>query len=122
MSSQNRTPSRAAPLLGGRVIKKLAPSAPGAKRLAARHGDSLICVRYRDDPATGRRLTTVELIADARPLPPPAGIRIAYDEIELRRRVKAAGGIWDAEHKLWRLQKNLIRKLKLENRIVTENA
>lgn len=122
MSSQNRTSSRAAPLLGGRVIKKLAPSAPGAKRLAARYGDSLICVRYRDDPATGRRLTTVELIADARPLPPPAGIRIAYDEIELRRRVKAAGGIWDAEHKLWRLQKNLIRKLKLENRIVAENA
>lgn len=105
MSSQNRTSSRVAPVLGGSVIKKLAPSAPGAKRLAARHGDSLICVRYRDDPATGQRLTTVELIVDARPLPPPAGIRIAYDEIELRRRVKAAGGIWDAEHKLWRLKR-----------------
>lgn len=104
------------------VLKKLPPSAPGAKRLAARYGAALLCVRYREDSQTGQRLTTVELIVDQRPQPALANIRIAYGETELRRQVKAAGGIWDAERKLWRLPKSSVRKLKLDKRIVAENA
>lgn len=104
------------------VLKKLPPDAPGAKRLAARYGAALLCVRYREDCRAGQRLTTVELIVDQRPLPALAGVRIAYGEADLRRKVKEAGGIWDAEQKLWRLPKSSIRKLKLEQRIVTENA
>jgi hypothetical protein len=46
----------------------------------------------------------------------------AYDETELRRLVKSAGGQLDAEHKLWRLPKSAVRKLKLEQRVVTEKA
>ena len=56
---------------GGVVLKKLSPAAAGAKRLTTRYGPSLVCVRYREDTARGRRLTTVELIVDERPLPPP---------------------------------------------------
>jgi hypothetical protein len=75
-------------------------------------------VRYREDRQSGQRLTTVELIVDQRPLPPLAGVRVAYEETELRRQVKAAGGQWDAGNKLWRLPKSLVRKLKLEQRLV----
>lgn len=107
---------------GGSVLKKLAPTAPGAKRLAARYGDALICVRYREDQQTGQRLTTVELIVETRDRPPrpvpQATVRIAYGETELRHRVKAAGGTWDAERKLWHLPKTAIRKLQLLHRMV----
>lgn len=69
------------------VLKKLSPEAPGAKRLAARYGAALLCVRYREDSQSGKRLTTVELIVDQRPLPTPVSVRIAFDETELRRQV-----------------------------------
>ncbi len=104
------------------VLKKLSPKTPGAKRYASQYGETLVCVRYREDPHGKRRLTTVELIVDERPLPVPAGVRIAYGETELRHQVKAAGGIWDAERKLWRLPKTTIRKLKLEHRVVPADA
>lgn len=104
------------------VLKKILRAAPGAKRLAERYGDALLCVRYRADRQTGQRPTTVELVADRRPLPPLAGVRIAYEETDLRRQVKTVGGQWDAETKLWRLPKSVMRKLKLEARVVAEDA
>lgn len=100
------------------VIKKLSPASAGAKRFASRYGDALVCVRYRDDTANQRRLTTIELIVDSRTLPPPMGVRIAYGETRLRQRVKLAGGIWDAERKVWLLPITMIRKLKLQDRVV----
>jgi hypothetical protein len=104
------------------VLKKPSPTTPGAKCFATRYGQTLICARYREDPQGKRRLTTVELIVDERPLPVPAGVRIAYGETALRHQVKAAAGIWDAERKPWRLPKTAIRKLKLENRVVPGDA
>ena len=125
----NRTMRRQTPLPAGRetssggiVLKKLSPVAAGAKRMATRYGPSLVCVRYREDAARGRRLTTVELIVDERPLPPPAAVRVAYEEVELRSQVKAAGGTWDGKRKLWLLPRAAVRKLKLENRIAPEKA
>lgn len=108
--------------MGGIVLKKLPPAAPGTKRLTARYGNALVCVRYRENTETGRRMTTVELIVEERSLPALAGVRIDYGETELRHQAKAAGGTWDAKHKLWRLKKSAIRKLKLEHRVVAENA
>jgi hypothetical protein len=108
---------------GSVVLKKLAPSAPGARRHAERFGDALVCVRYREDAANGRRLTTVELIVDERPLPGgDQWVRVGYAEAELRASVKEAGGQWDARRKLWRLSRAAVRKLKLADRIVPENA
>lgn len=117
-------PSRRDLAPGSVVLKKLAPDAPGAKRFANRYGDALVCVRYREDEAGRRRLTTIELVVDQRPMPPPQAqaVRIAYEEAELRRQVKAAGGIWDGKRKLWQLPKAAIRKLKLEDRVVPTNA
>ncbi|MDO8789902.1 MAG: hypothetical protein Q7J42_17640 [Sulfuritalea sp.] len=104
------------------MLKKLSPAAAGAKRLATRYGSSLVCVRYREDTARGRRLTTVELIVDERPLPPPVAVRVAYQEVEMRNQVKDAGGIRDGKRKLWLLPRAAVRKLKLTHRIISEKA
>ena len=50
-----------------RVIKKIDPQAPGARRWAAAYGEKLVCVRYRLDPQRQRRLTTVEIVVDEAP-------------------------------------------------------
>ncbi|MBI5898499.1 MAG: hypothetical protein HZB40_04680 [Rhodocyclales bacterium] len=105
------------------VLKKLAPTAAGARRLAARFGDALVCVRYREDADGGRRLTTVELVVDTRPLPPgELLVHVAFEEAELRTKVKEAGGTWDAKHRLWRLPRATVRKLKLTGRVVRKPA
>jgi hypothetical protein len=108
--------------LSGVVLKKLAPGAAGTKRLAARFGNALVCVRYRDDPARGRRLTTVDLIVEERPLPGPLAVRIGYGETALRSQARAAGGWWDRQRKPWLLPRAAVRKLKLDDRVVAENA
>lgn len=57
MQSANPTNSR--------IIKKLLPNSPGAKRLSDRFGSALVCVRYRLDQTAGRRYTTVEIVVDS---------------------------------------------------------
>ena len=42
----------------------LRPGQKGTKKLVARFGDRLICVRYRYDTTRRKRFTTVELIVD----------------------------------------------------------
>ena len=42
----------------------LRPGQKGTKKLVARFGDRLICVRYRHDTTCRKRFTTVELIVD----------------------------------------------------------
>jgi len=43
---------------------KLRPGMSGTKKLLARYGERLVCVRYRYDRATGRRVKTAELIVE----------------------------------------------------------
>ena len=51
----------------------LRPGKKGTKKLVARFGDRLICVRYRYDARRRKRFTTVELIvAEADWAPPDA--------------------------------------------------
>ncbi|WP_310452253.1 hypothetical protein [Sulfuritalea sp.] len=66
--------AREFPRSGG-VPKNLEPGAARMKRLAARCGHALACVRHRDYPARGRHLTTVEPIIEERPLPGPLAVR-----------------------------------------------
>lgn len=107
-----------------RVVKKLAPQAAGAKRLSARFGDALVCVRYRRDDATGRRYTTVELVvaekAGAATAPQEVSVRVAYGETDLRRRIKEAGGRWQPDRKLWRLARAQAKTLGLLQRVVPD--
>jgi hypothetical protein len=108
----------------------LRPGMPGTKKLVARFGARLVCVRYLYDEARGRRLKTVELVVEeapwnARPRMPRrqghdmVGVRIGYDETELRIAVKKAGGIWRPRQKLWEISWESIRALGIGHRVVS---
>ncbi len=108
----------------------------GTKKLVAKYGDPLECVRYRYNERLGRRYETVELIEEesawrptesrrAKSAAPPAptdrmGVRIGYEETELRDRVKAVGGIWRPRLKRWELSYAQITALGLEHRLVPD--
>ena len=111
----------------------LRPGQKGTKGLTQKYGDRLVCVRYRYDQASGRRYTTVELIEEEiappsdpkakevpQPLPPTQrlGIRVEYWETELRGKIKAAGGLWRPQHKLWEIPYEEVIRLGLEARVV----
>lgn len=113
--------------IGGRVTRTVRPGQDGVQGLTFKYGAALVCVRYRDDPARGRRYTTVELIVAERIAPvvasgrdddPSVAIRISFDETELRRLVKDAGGKWDANRRVWRVERSVVSRLGLRNRIV----
>lgn len=80
-------------------------------------------MRYREDRQRQQRITTVELVVDTRPAATAAAfVRIAYDEVDLRRQVREAGCQWDSRRKLWRLPSRAVRALKLASRVVKENT
>jgi hypothetical protein len=88
-------------------------------------------VRYRYDPERKRRFKTVEIIVDERPWEPPAprlpddsivGVRVDYDELEIRERVKAAGGIWIRPRRVWELTYRDAVRPGLGDRIVADVA
>jgi hypothetical protein len=103
------------------VRRTLRPGNPGTHKLLDRFGDQLVCVRYRYDADRGFRVTTVELVVDTgfvaprrprRPLPnapnphEPVHLRIAYDELELRLRVRPSGPpIWRGWRLPWKAMK-----------------
>ena len=116
------------------VTTCLQPGQKGTKRLSKKFGDRLVCVRYRQDTATGRKFKTVELIyeelqASKERYPSQSepsrrnpddmlAIRIEYWETDLRSRVKDAGGIWRPRQKLWELHRDVVLALGLEERVV----
>jgi hypothetical protein len=107
----------------------LKPGQKGTKQLLAQYGDRLVCVRYRYDTQRKKRFKTVELIIAERDWEPPAsrftadtmvGVRIGFAEVDMRERVKQAGGKWNRSHKVWELRYDQVVALKLEARIVEE--
>ena len=109
----------------------LKPGQRGTKQLLAQYGDRLVCVRYRYDAQRGKRFKTVELIVAEREWNPPAprvaddvpvGVRVDFSELELRQRVKQAGGKWNPDRKVWELRYADAVALKLEARIADERA
>ena len=65
---------------------------------------TIVCVRYRYDPLLKKRFKTIELIIDEIPWQPQpvtvnlpeknVNLQIEFNEIELRNKVKEAGGKW----------------------------
>ena len=45
-------------------------------------------------------------------------VRVDWKELELRRRVKAAGGKWEAAKRVWVLSREQVKRLGLEERVV----
>ena len=121
-----------------RTLKTLNPGQMGTKDLLARFGPTLLYLRYRCDEDTGERLKTVELFvqrgcpapAARRPGPLRRGVetgrvqsrkvalRIGWRENDLQGRVKGAGGRWDANRRVWILQRDAAERLDLLHRVV----
>ena len=106
------------------VTKKLAPDQPGAKKLAQRYGEQLLCVRYRQDIEAGRRYTTVELVVDEGPMPIDKRksvfvyLRIAFDDLVLRQAIRKHGGTWDKRQRMWRMHQDAVHDLQLHHQVL----
>jgi len=94
-----------------------------------KYGDALLCVRYRYDEIRGVRLKTVEIIVDEKPGTPSmryrdtdiVAVMVSYKQKALREKLKATGGRWDPEEKLWRVRYGSIRgDSELEERILKD--
>ena len=106
----------------------LKPGQNGTKKLVQKYGRRLVAVRYRYDVYQRIRLKTVELVEEELPwdpLRPPDDdphrmvlLRIGYNEDRLRGSIKAAGGMWLPERKLWQLSYRLASAMGLSSRIV----
>ncbi len=90
-------------------------------------------MRYRYDDRTGRRVKTVELIVQegvwsGRARKPRrndrdlVGVRIGWDEAELRAAVKRSGGIWRPRQRLWEISWDAVRALGLHGWVVGERS
>lgn len=109
-----------------RVRSKLTPGQPGTCKLVRQYGDRLVCVRYRYDAIRRRRHTMAEIIVSESewdPLPSAVARRqlvpvtIDIREVKVRAKVKAAGGRWDPDQRVWRLPKEQVFQLGLARRI-----
>jgi hypothetical protein len=107
-----------------KVLKKLSPASPGAIKLAARYGASLVCVRHRTDPDKHTRITTVELVVDSVPIrhkaEPLVAVRLGFGEKALRAAAFAEGATWDAGAKVWRMPMSVARALGVDRRVVKQ--
>ncbi len=109
----------------------LRPGQKGTRKLVARFGARLVCVRYLYDAEAGRRYTTVELVVSSGPwCPRPrqprlrddeiVAVRIAYHEVELRERAKRLGAVWRPARKLWEISWLDAKRLGIADRCATD--
>lgn len=84
-------------------------------------------MRYRYDEESRRRCKTVELIVDEVDWVPKqrqasgtrrGGLRVGWEELEVRQAVKRAGGRWNPVQRVWELRHDLALQLGLQDRIV----
>jgi hypothetical protein len=88
-------------------------------------------VRFRYDADRRLRFKTVELVEEQKPWVPTLAstrspdekvfVRVGFAEAELRMAVKAAGGQWDQQRKLWQLRIATAYELGLDNRIIDDD-
>ena len=110
----------------------LVPGQNGTKKLLARYGERLVCVRYRYDAARKVRHKTVELIVETTPWAPNrrnprrepedlVAVRIGFSETALRERIKAAGAIWRPRQCLWEVDWKTVQELDLRDRVIVQD-
>jgi len=128
MNNNPRARTASPDLQATRVAKRMAPTQPGAVKLAEHYGERLVCVRYRHDPTGRHRYTTVELVV-ARSLVKPrsqrqpptlqiVALRLVGEDYDLRDIVRDHGGVWDGKARVWYLARATARRLGLLNRVV----
>ena len=103
------------------------PGKPGSKKWHKIYGDKLICVRYKYDDTTKKRMTTIELMVEEQDWQPKVTfipknkivqVKINYGEVDLARQVKSLGGRWNRDKKVWELSYGNVQALGLVKRIV----
>jgi hypothetical protein len=111
-----------------RVRLKLNPGQRGTKHLVKQYGERLVCVRYRYDENSRKRYTTIELIVNEKAWNPVVfkpdsivRIQIAFDEVDVRQKIKDAGGRWSKSTKTWKISYKTACRLGLKTRILTDN-
>ena len=104
----------------------LKPGQRGTKSLVEKHGDSLLCVRFRYDAKLRQRLKTIELIVEKTEWTPPppqyasdtlVPLRIEATDMPARLLAKAAGGRWNPEKHLLFVKYGKIAGTSLEKHI-----
>ena len=115
----------------------LRPGQNGTKHLVEKYGDRLLCVRYRYDPKTKKRFTSVEWIeaeaawiaerpastADRSHETRRLGVRIEFAVTDLREKAKHLGAIWRPRQKFWEMNYEDVVALGLEHRVnILEDA
>lgn len=117
-----RDPLSASSVSALHVVKKLSPHQRGAVALTKEYGESLVCVRHRQDAAGAFRYTTVELLIERRPIAArnaqAVGVCIDFRETHLRLAIRAHGGKWDSQQRVWTMPRRMAAKLGLQERIV----
>ena len=107
----------------------LKPGQKGTKRLVEQYGDALICVRYRYDAKARKQYKTVEIIvSESEWTPPPAKypdgelvpLKIGINETVLQNQLRAVGGRWDKDQRVWFVPYGCIAGTKLEKLIAVE--
>ena len=107
----------------------LQPGQRGAKQLVTQYGDQLVCVCYRYDEQRKKRFKTIELIVEEWPWRPPSLrrtkgsivlVRVAVQEIEMRRQVKGAGGVWNPDKQAWEVRYDVAVALGVTDRIMED--
>ena len=106
----------------------LRPGQAGTRKLVARFGERLVCVRYLYDPIAQRRFKTVKLIVDEslwKPVPRKprrtdeaiVQVRIHWNETLMRSRALALGAIWRPGPKVWEMTWNTSKRLGHSDRV-----
>ena len=108
------------------MLRKMKPGQPGTKQLMKQYGARLVCVRYRYEAATRKRIKTVEIVVAESEWQPPAE-RFAADEIVWLRtgfvdsprqqQFRAAGGKWDSKRCVWVIRYDAAVKLGLSTHV-----
>ena len=114
-----------------KIRARLKPGQKGTKKFVEKYGDALVCVRYRYDGQKRKQYKTVEIIVSESDWTPPAAkypdstfvaLKIGVKETLLQSQVKAVGGRWDKDRKLWFVPYGCIRNTRLEKFIHVETA
>jgi len=112
------------------IQRRLTPGQPGTKKYTKKYGTDLVCVRYRYDAEKKIKSKTIEIVVeqshwetDGKRIPKNkiVYIRINVNERYLRELVKATGGRWNGQKKLWELPYQEVLSLGLENRLIPAN-
>ena len=108
---------------------KLLPGQKGAKALQEKYGDAFVCARYRYDVKKRKQYKTVEIIVSEKDwTPPPArfpesaivSLKIGATDKKLQAEVKALGGRWNPERKVWLVPYGCILGTRLEKFIIIQ--